>query len=97
MKHSILTLYTTLIVSILSLTTLASSAFAAEPLYEAEIYEFAPYFGEPHQALKITEKDSVATRFKTSEPFLSVLVSCPSYSNNVGNLRLSLFRWTETL
>ena len=98
MKQLIIALSITLSFTIPALAeTGNASGNSADPVYEAEIYEFAPYFGEPHQALKITEQDSVATRFKTSEPFLSVAVSCPSYSNNVGNLRLSLFRWTETL
>ena len=74
---------------------LTASAFASEPVYEAEIFEFAPHWGEPHQPLKIEEKDSAAARFKAAESFTSVMVCCPSFSNNVGSLRLSLFRWTD--
>ncbi|MBQ6616940.1 MAG: hypothetical protein IJH67_11305 [Thermoguttaceae bacterium] len=74
---------------------LSISALASEPVYEAEIFEFAPHWGEPHQPLKIEEKDSAAARFKAGESFTSVMVCCPSFSNNVGSLRLSLFRWTD--
>ena len=67
---------------------------AAEPVYEAEIFEFPQRWEGTSMPLEIKAQDTVAARFCAAESFTETAVSCPSYSNHIGTLRLTLFRWT---
>ncbi len=48
------------------------------------------------EALCIGNGQSAGYRFHANAPFDSIGVSCPSWSNNIGNLRFSLYKWYET-
>ena len=37
--------------------------------------------------------NSAAEKFKATELFDKVSVSCPSWGNNIGNLTLNLYKW----
>lgn len=52
--------------------------------------------GGNHRAVKVRPDDCLAFRFATARAFSQLGIVCPSYSDNVGALRLSLFRWTGT-
>ncbi len=43
--------------------------------------------------LKPKKGDTAAMKFTASSPFSAVDVTCPSWSNNIGNLTLKLFKW----
>lgn len=45
------------------------------------------------EPVQIAAGQSVGYRFYATAPFDSMTVSCPSWNNNIGNLRLSLYRW----
>ncbi|MDR0287615.1 MAG: hypothetical protein LBI03_07950 [Clostridiales bacterium] len=47
-------------------------------------------------ALELFEGDTAGTQFFATTNFASVEVQCPSYSNNIGNLTLTLYKWDET-
>lgn len=44
-------------------------------------------------AVQVNERDEYGCRFYAAAPFDSVSVSCPSYSDNIGSLTFSLYRW----
>ena len=43
--------------------------------------------------LKAKNGDTAGMRFKSNSPFSAVDVTCPSWSNNIGNLTLELYKW----
>ena len=47
--------------------------------------------------IEITERDCASTRFQAQNPFSEISVFCPSYADNAGDLRLSLYCWTESI
>lgn len=66
------------------------------PVYDAEMFEFPQHWEGASLPLEIKAQDTASARFRASESFSKVTVSCPSYSNHIGSLRLSLFRWTDS-
>ncbi|MHB1365101.1 MAG: hypothetical protein ACYCWE_04690 [Eubacteriales bacterium] len=44
-------------------------------------------------AVPVNERDEYGCRFYAAASFDSVSVSCPSYSDNIGSLTISLYRW----
>lgn len=51
--------------------------------------------GNIHDAIQINENTNAGERFEATNNFNSIEVCCPSYSNNVGNLTLSLYKWKD--
>ena len=50
-----------------------------------------------HSPKQIREGDEAACLFKTEAPLIGISVQAPSYSNNVGDLTLSVYRWKGDL
>lgn len=50
-----------------------------------------------HSPKQIREGDEAACLFKTDVPLSGISVQAPSYSNNIGDLTLSIFRWKGDL
>ncbi len=46
------------------------------------------------QAISVNPGEQLGFRFHPEAPFNALDVCCPSWSNNIGSLRFSLFRWT---
>lgn len=58
--------------------------------------EFWYHTGAPESsrsAFQVGEHDEYGCRFYAAAPFDAVSVSCPSYSDNIGSLTFSLYRW----
>lgn len=80
-------------------------AFAFTVLSEFSLRAQEPWRGgalliggsSTEEAVRISDNDRAACRFKTNLPFFSLSVSCPSYSDNDGDLTLSLYRYTGNL
>ncbi len=45
------------------------------------------------EILKPKNGDTAGMKFTASSPFSAIDVTCPSWSNNIGNLTLKLFKW----
>lgn len=67
--------------------------FASEPLYRGMFHTL--YDNERLTPVEIRTGDVVACRFECEGALTAVSVSCPSFSNNSGDLTLSLYRWKE--
>ena len=54
-----------------------------------------PIFSNPaaHSPERLREGDEAGCLFKTETPLVGISVQAPSYSNNIGNMTLSVFRW----
>ncbi|MBQ9456854.1 MAG: hypothetical protein IJU53_14420 [Thermoguttaceae bacterium] len=67
----------------------------------AFVQEKGPYYAllqlypttDEHHAVRIKEGENAGERFSTELPFHKISVTCPSYSNSIGTLRLSLYTW----
>ena len=46
-------------------------------------------------AVSVSGKGVVSCRFKATADFDSLILSCPSYSDNVGSLTFSLYKWQD--
>ena len=46
------------------------------------------------QAISVNPGENLGFRFHPGAPFNALDVCCPSWSNNIGSLRFSLYRWT---
>jgi len=51
----------------------------------------------PESLNKIPLSDTASLRFTANAPFNGISVSCPSWSNNIGDLTLSLHSWNGSL
>ncbi len=48
------------------------------------------------EILKAKPGDTAALRFTADSSFLAIDVHCPSWSNNIGNLTLTLYKWNSS-
>ncbi len=46
-----------------------------------------------HTPVQLSGTNSAAEKFKATDLFDKISVNCPSWSNNIGNLTLSLYKW----
>lgn len=60
-------------------------------LFEGEVFLFST--DEEHVPVLIGENDFAGARFQAQMPTNRIRVSCPSYSNGIGSLTLSLYQW----
>ncbi len=65
------------------------SVFAADDGFTVELFSGA------YKAVPLTRSDVMASQFVAVKPFSAVSVYCPSYSNNIGNITIALFEFTE--
>ncbi|MDO4570674.1 MAG: hypothetical protein Q4D38_09845 [Planctomycetia bacterium] len=63
--------------------------------YPADIFLYRAE-GDTHVAQRVSPESRVGGTFVAKHPFGGVALCCPSYSNNIGALTLSLFVWDET-
>ena len=83
--------------------TLASLTELYNDLYQPGLYQdlWFMWKGKPiimayPEVLKPKEGDTAAMKFAADAAFSAVDVTCPSWSNNIGNLTLKLFRWNSS-
>lgn len=81
-------IYTPVTVFNSNLSTPAGLIYANNPSYVA-MYNT----GGTTSAQRIERMDTAAGQFKALDAFDELQVCCPSYSNNIGNLTLSLYSW----
>ncbi|MEN8155758.1 MAG: polysaccharide deacetylase family protein [Bacteroidota bacterium] len=49
----------------------------------------------PEMLNSVTPADAAGFRFTAYKPFTNIDVNCPSWSNNIGSLTMSLYQWKE--
>jgi len=69
-------------------------------LYQPQLFKNLWFYwkGKPlimayPEMLKATPGDQAALKFTANSSFLAIDVHCPSWSNNIGNLTLTLYKW----
>lgn len=67
------------------------AGLAFEPYYRGVFDSFPET--ERHLSVELRAGDVAACRFETEKNLSRLTVACPSFSNNVGDLTLSLYRW----
>uniref|UniRef100_UPI0025C34774 DNRLRE domain-containing protein n=1 Tax=Clostridium sp. UBA4548 TaxID=1946361 RepID=UPI0025C34774 len=68
---------------------LLSMNLRAPDSYSNDLYELVG----SETAIQLSGSNSAAEKFNATKPFDRVSVNCPSWSNNIGNLTLSLYKW----
>lgn len=67
-------------------------AIASDAPVQMELYDPAG----AKEAVPIPAGQHVGYRFYATAPFEAMTVCCPSWNNNIGNMRFSLYRWDES-
>lgn len=80
-----------LVVSLIA--TFGFAAMAASDLNEGEVRVNISDTSANHSPIEISSGRTVAQYLNIDKPFQRVDAGCPSYSDNVGNLTLSLYKW----
>ena len=75
---------------------LSTLAFAQEKGPYNALIQLYPTTDE-HHAVRIKEGENAGERFSVKLPIHRISVSCPSYSNSIGTLRLSLYAWAGSV
>ena len=75
---------------------LSSLTFAQEKGPYYALLELYPATDEHHD-VRIKEGENAGERFSTELPFHKISVTCPSYHNAIGTLRLSLYTWAGSV
>lgn len=68
---------------------LVSMSLSGADSYGRNLYDYAG----SHTPIQLSGTNTAAEKFTASNLFDKVSVSCPSWSNNIGNLTLSLYKW----
>ena len=82
------------LLSVAILVLVGSSVVWAQ--YQAAIIESTELQSQEHRPIAIAENDCVGTRFLARCPFSEISICCPSYSDDTGDLRASLYRWNRS-
>ena len=75
---------------------LSTLTFAQEKGPYYALLELYPATDEHHD-VRIKEGENAGERFSVELPFHKISVTCPSYHNAIGTLRLSLYAWAGSV
>ena len=75
---------------------LVASTYAAQLALAETVVDLFEVNKEDHSAMQIAGKATVGMKFAAESPFVAIDVSCPSWSNDIGSLTLSIYAWKNT-
>ena len=100
MKISFLTrIFSCTVFFLIGSSLLVPAAGSKEPAKEGNyIFSVSPFKDDAkHTAQRLREGDAAACLFKTEMPLVGIALRAPSYSNNIGDLTLTVYHWKGSL